>query len=65
MINQHKIENVLHAVDVALDNISLDDSTKDKVLDDVAKTLKTLRRVEICEQLRKEKVTSWIDKKQN
>ena len=56
MINQHKIKNVLHAVDVALNNISLDDSTKDKVLDDVAKTLKTLRRVEICEQLRKEKV---------
>ena len=54
MINQHKIENVLHAVDVALDKISLGDFSKDKVLDDVAKTLKTLRRVEILEAMRKE-----------
>ena len=56
MINQHKIENVLHAVDVALDKISLGDFSKDKVLDDVAKTLKTLRRVEILEAMRKEEV---------
>ena len=49
MINEHKIENVLHAVNVALDNISLGDLSKDKVLDDVAKTLRTLKRVEILE----------------
>ena len=58
MINQHKIENVLHAVDVALDKISLGDLSKDKVLDDVAKTLKTLRRVEILEAMRKEE--AWV-----
>jgi len=54
MINQHKIENVLHAVDVALDKISLGDFSKDKVLKDVANTLRTLRKVEILEELRKE-----------
>ena len=54
MINQHKIENVLHAVDVALDKISLGDLSKDKVLKDVANTLRTLRKVEILEELRKE-----------
>tara|TARA_R110002051_G_C8579677_1_gene477047 strand:- start:604 stop:783 length:180 start_codon:yes stop_codon:yes gene_type:complete len=54
MINQHKIENVLHAVYVALDKISLGDLSKDKVLKDVANTLRTLRKVEILEELRKE-----------
>jgi len=55
MINEHKIENVLHAVNVALDNISLGDLSKDKVLDDVARTLKILRKVELLEEMRKER----------
>ena len=60
MINQHKIENVLHAVYVALDKISLGDLSKDKVLKDVANTLRTLRKVEILEELRKEgDSTTW------
>jgi len=54
MINEHKIENVLHAVDVALDNISLGCITKDKVLDEVATTLKILKKVELLEAIRKE-----------
>ena len=55
MINEHKIENVLHAVDVALYTLTdIENSRKEKVLDEVARTLKTLRRVEILEAMRKE-----------
>ena len=64
MINQHKIENVLHAVDVALDKISLGDFSKDKVLKDVANTLRTLRKVEILEELRKEGDSTIWDQEQ-
>ena len=49
------MKNILHAVDVALDKISLGDFSKDKVLADVANTLRTLRKVEILEELRKER----------
>ena len=55
MINQHKIENILHAVDVALDKTSLENDTKVAVINEVSKTLKTINKVEICKQLRKEK----------
>ena len=55
MINQHKIENILHAVDVALDKTSLENATKVAVINEVSKTLKTINKVEICKQLRKEK----------
>lgn len=55
MINQHKIENILHAVDVALDKTSLENATKLAVINEVSKTLKTINKVEICKQLRKEK----------
>ena len=54
MINEHKIENVLHAVDVALDNISLGCISKDKVLNEVATTLQSLKKVELLETIRKE-----------
>ena len=54
MINEHKIENVLHAVDVALDNISLGFISKEKVLNEVATTLKSLKKVELLEAIRKE-----------
>ena len=53
MINQHKIENILHAVDVALDKTSLENATKVAVINEVSKTLKTINKVEICKQLRK------------
>ena len=56
MINEHKIENVLHAVNVALDNIALGCISKDKVLDDVASILKTSKKVELLEEMRKEGV---------
>lgn len=59
MINEHKIENVLHAVDVALYTLTdIENSRKEKVLDEVARTLKTLRRVEILEAMRKEE--AWV-----
>mgnify|MGYP003144653547 FL=1 len=64
MINQHKIENVLHAVYIALDKISLGDLSKDKVLKDVANTLRTLRKVEILEELRKEGDSTIWDQEQ-
>ena len=54
MINQHKIENILHAVDVALNNTSLDNDTKEAVINEVSKTLQTINKVEICKQLRKQ-----------
>jgi len=54
MINEHKIENVLHAVDVALDNISLGCISKEKVLNEVATILKTLKKVELLKEMRKE-----------
>ena len=53
MINEHKIENVLFAIDKALDSISLGDNSKDKVISEVAKTLKRLRKIEILEAMRK------------
>ena len=46
MINQHKIENILHAVDVALDKTSLENATKLAVINEVSKTLKTINKVE-------------------
>jgi hypothetical protein len=54
MINEHKIENVLFAIDKALDTISLGDYSKDRVRDEVVKTLQSLKKVELLETMRKE-----------